>query len=621
MKKYSLILCALLCWYVAAAQQKDTLGSAWKYPPALQQELNKWGISIMQGGICADGFRKGIYSWQEYSELPPNQMYPFEPKTITDSMAKKLPGDINIYWVHGLNGNTESLHWPAYATQYGIPAVFDARKARSVRGINSSSANPVQFYSEDAGIRAAAADLDNTCTFLVPPAERKKEDFIIAHSQGGIVAREWLRRMDQDPTVFSRFANGLVTFGSPHAGATVINRTRADLENRIPVYMQYACQSLGNALISKKVKDNFLLRMAMSSSLKNQLANMACSMLSETVIPLALDNYFKRTTLDFYEGAPFLNGFTSASGQHTEGLSEYKQTVPVVQFYGVEEQPVLWRFLSSTMHIGQDKMDGKEAAFGYDEDSYLQGKVETLINDFDANAEEQAQIARLAEGRYIGMLATALATSVFSPVAGAAVMAAATIELNKCNKAKNDEKSYKQGSEWLRNANITYQMYLIGARVTPVGYQCTVTQTLQCRDPHYNPVGSGVPAIPVTITRNYYTPGSTCNETNGPVLLSSYHFSGYAGENLCGDCVGDQVVVKTWKNEYSFEPNDGVVLARSASWPVPLATGVLAPAEKRFIVLLENVNHEQMKNCKATKYMLNRLYNGEFGNQFLVRTR
>jgi len=102
------------------------------------------------------------------------------------------------FWIHGLNGTTESWAVAAKATEYGVmknnEVVFPARKANSYRGLPSSNSNPVQLYSEDLGILSASQDVEDYMDSEVPITDRTSKDFIIAHSQGGIVGREWLRQ-------------------------------------------------------------------------------------------------------------------------------------------------------------------------------------------------------------------------------------------------------------------------------------------------------------------------------------------------------------------------------------------------------------------------------------------
>jgi hypothetical protein len=226
----------------------------------LSQELQKFGMKLFEfpaEQICPSAGPARIHDYPLEGVNPRND-YPtlkfgdFTPGSVKDK-------DINIIWLHGLNGNTDSWNIAAHATQFGYPGIFPARKARSVRGPASSSSHPVQFYSESSGIVGAARDLENGVPVYINSSNKTKWDYIIAHSQGGIVAREWLRQMDQSPATFQKLANGLVTFGTPHAGAEVINNTRPTLRNKLPAFFKEACVALGGAVVIPKINDNLLM--------------------------------------------------------------------------------------------------------------------------------------------------------------------------------------------------------------------------------------------------------------------------------------------------------------------------------------------------------------------------
>jgi hypothetical protein len=99
--------------------------------------------------------------------------------------------------VHGLNGSRNSLFPPGYATQYGVQGnfPFPARKATSY-GIEGDA--KMQLYNENFGITPAASNVNAYSKTYIPLEKRTEKDFVIGHSQGGIVAREWLRKIEKD---------------------------------------------------------------------------------------------------------------------------------------------------------------------------------------------------------------------------------------------------------------------------------------------------------------------------------------------------------------------------------------------------------------------------------------
>jgi hypothetical protein len=582
---------------------------------ALEEQLTKFGLKTLDfsdGANCVQQgkplTKKGSGTIMFKDELP---LVNDSIESIYNYVWPKVDGDINIYWIHGLNGSTESLRVPAQATQYGKPG-FDARKVNSVRGVPSSNPSGVQYYSENGGITDATGDLNNVNRTLVPASNRTPRDFIIAHSQGGIVAREWLRNMEQRPNMYDKFAHGLVTFGSPHGGAEVLNNTRPNLGNKVPGFAREACNALGRALIEKSIKNDLLTRLLISQNLKDKMVEMGCNLISETVIPLALDNYYKRTTEDYYVGSPFLTGYNDANG-HVEGLSEYTLKVPVVQFYGEEEQPVMWRFLNSTAKMGEDVLDNKEVIFGYNEDDQMGIKAMGMANAFFAESVVSSEMALKLQKQLNKLIL------IPSPYTALYVKG----KQKEVVEYLNDEIIYKNASIWLINANDYYLSDLIGCKEYKTMLQhCLVIDELQCRDMTKNPPSSGLAPVPF-INQYYLKPNSSgldCDVKPINVLYANCPFKGLDGSTWNGNCSGNQYVKTVWKNMPTYKKSDGVVLMESAS--AELKTNRATSPKNTYIkVRMPKTNHDQMKNCTETKLALTALYNGVHGKFFEVGKR
>jgi hypothetical protein len=587
---------------------EDTSQVIFSNQDALDGELAKFGLKTLEFSEGANCVRQGKPLTKRRLgdlkfEVDLNPVKKTFGDVETDTWPK-VEGDINIYWIHGLNGSTESLAVPAQATQIGAPG-FDARKVTSIRGVPSSGSHSVQYYSEDRGISYATNDLNTVNNALVPLAKRTPRDYIIAHSQGGIVAREWLRNMEQKPNMYDKFAHGMVTFGTPHGGAEVLNNTRPNLGNKVPMFMDEACNAIGKALLEDMVKDNFLTRLLISQNLKSKITDKACEFVGKTVVPLALDNYYKRTTEDYYVGSPFLKGYNDANG-HVEGLSEYTLKVPVVQFYGEEEQPILWRFLSSTVNIGHDKLDNNEMIFGYNQDDQMGLKAMDLADKFYTKCiDEEEEVKRMEKKIMRRTL------SFFS------------IPQKALKNAKENIITYRNAYTWVLNANDYYLTDLIGGRQEKkVLSHCYVVDNIQCRDMSKNAPSSGLP--PVFITKSYTVgvdaSGINCLYTPISVLYNNYSFPGLDGTTWVGNCTGSQSGTAVWKTTGTYKPNDGVVLAESAS--AELKTNAPNHIKNTYVrVKMAETNHDQMKNCTQTKLALIQLYNGGHGTFFKVDKR
>jgi hypothetical protein len=516
--------------------------------------------------------------------------------------------DINIIWVHGLNGSTNSLRAAAIATEIGVPQIgFPARRVKSTFGPRTSLSHKTQFYGEDQGIKAAANDLNAYFRNPFYLATVTKKDYIIAHSQGGIVSREWMREMEQNPTLYKTYAHGLVTLGTPNHGAQILNNVLPHLGNRVPAFMNEACQSIGKSIITPMLNGNFITRIAISKNFEDKIVSATCNKISKTVVPLALDNYYKSTTLDYYVGAPFLKGYNSPAGP-VQGLSDHTLMAPVVQFFGVEEQPVLWKFLSSTMGMGHDLMDENERYFFYDKDDVVEKEVAKNIGDLEAKILIEEERIKYHQGRLKQGL-----------IPGAGIFIAINA-MNMIKTAQENKAAYSGAKAWFSKANEMYLADLVGAVKVDMVKHCTVIDQLQCRDNGYNPVSSGLPPVylEVKIKSEFPALNGNCGYSNGNVsqLYQNYSFVDEDHRQRKGNCEAQRVVIESYKTTRIELPNDGVVLAESASTPIKVFN-----SRSQFSVIMPNTNHEQMKNSRETRIALTNLYEGIYGRFFKVSRR
>jgi hypothetical protein len=588
----------------------DTNQILFKNQKALEAQMAKFGIKTLEfpeGDFCE---RSGPPTAKNGHIAIPNVPYIGEPVdyATSDSTAGEWPevtGNINIFWIHGLNGNTNSLRVPAHTTQFGDGPSFPARKARSFRGIASSNSHAVQLYSEDGGITDASGDMENYAHFALDSIETTSRDFIIAHSQGGIVGREWLRNMDKRPNSYFKYAHGLVTFGTPHWGAEILNNTRPELRDKVPTFIDEACQALSGPIVNNSIKSGFLTRLVLTPSLRSNIQRKLCNTLSETIIPFSLASYFKQTTRDFYVGSPFLIGKTDANGNHVQGLSEYALKVPIVQFYGVEEQPILWKFLSSTRGMGHDEMDNATTKYGYAQDDQMELEVNNRLNEYVAGQiSEQKELDRLRKSVYRRF------------------MSRLTLKTPAIFDAEARVRSYEKAILWLSNANDYYLAELIGGRkATKRISSCLVIESLSCKDT--TSVGTAYPRVHLNFSYEVGpdVSGKNCDITPISVKYRNYAFKGLDGTTWYGKCTGSQSAILTWKVEATYIANDGVVLAESAAKKI-LQDKSADPRITHRVALMRNTNHDQMKNCLETKIALLNLYQGDkLGRFFKVELK
>jgi hypothetical protein len=324
----------------------------------------------------------------------------------------------------------------------------------------------------------------------------------------------------------------------------------------------------------------------------NTIVNSGCNVFANTIVPFALDNYHKRTTLDYYVGSPFL---TQPSPTHPSGgLSNYTLKVPVVQFYGEEAQPVMWRFFSSMLSLETDAMDNSQIEYGYDNDDILPNKVVGMINDFNAKyAVAQANYNYWNNKNCWVNLLFCMPCAVGCVIQKNSALSSNQTLMN----------AYSGASKWLSEANDYYQTDLVGAKVTNIVRHCIKTTTTKHCYSHI--VGHGQSVQTCTGTSTVISdvvsatpcPTATTTTQNGNTYTT----------------VAYQTV---YKDESYYKPNDAVVLAESSSSPI-----LTIPSVSHTYRKLNDSNHDQMKNSSQTKLALTDLYNGQMGSFFAVPVR
>jgi len=370
------------------------------------------------------------------------------------------------------------------------------------------------------------------------------------------------------------------------------------------LFMNEACKALGRAQITPLLNGNFVTRILVSKNFEDKIISTTCNTISKTVIPLALDNYYKATTADYYVGAPFLKGYYD-NNKYKEGLSEYTSKVSVVQFYGIEEQPVMWKFLSSIASIGHDDLDLNRKFFAYDKDDQVQKEVIKYIIELEAKI--------LAEEQRIEYHKKRLKADIIPFVRPFIAINAS----NMLKAAQENKAAYLGARNWLFIANDLYLYGLVGVSASQTVKHCSVTDYLQCRSNDYNPPTSTIPAVGVEVKIKNESPtiNGNCGFSSGDVshLYRSYEFLDSRGIKRTGSCEAKRVVVETFKVIKQQTPNDGVVLASSAAHQIKVDN-----SQNHFIIEMPKTNHEQMKNSIETMKALDKLYDGKFSANFLV---
>ena len=263
------------------------------------------------------------------------------------------PGDQLIYFVHGLGGD---------ASTWAI-AANEAQSAYQTTALRP-------LYSEYT-LSGAGIDLHNSLVEKGTPhlalnsIEDPATSFLIGSSQGGIVARAANKYYSDVPAAeVDRMFGGIVTFGSAHQGARIINN--------IPVLQQMleeGCGDVGAAYALGAVP-RIVLPLVNLTDLEEQLDKI-CGSVTGLIETFVFGKFLAPITEEYAVGTPeleVLNAFSETSN------------IPKVAFYGVEEEPIFWRTMN---YFVTDP--NSLPLYGANEDDALMMRADSLISNIEAN--------------------------------------------------------------------------------------------------------------------------------------------------------------------------------------------------------------------------------------------
>jgi len=259
-------------------------------------------------------------------ELPPPTLPP-PPPTLNDRA---------IFWVHGLGGSQNS--WAEAATSTAVinhAPGFPARRAYC---------NSLAEYISST-LEASGHDLINDIADIHTGLPNDDYNFIIGHSQGGLVARaadeEVFNPLNNEPRRFY----GIVTFGTPHLGAKILN-SHFDgglIQEFASDACQHVLQTEAFAFLEQKPILNFFIS---PGTIYNTVASICDA--GSNVLPVALGDFLTGTTQDYKVGATkitAMNAFDNPDLKKTAFVGiEYKLGV---DNNTANPKQLVWRTMSS----------------------------------------------------------------------------------------------------------------------------------------------------------------------------------------------------------------------------------------------------------------------------------
>lgn len=245
-----------------------------------------------------------------------------------------------VYWIHGLAGNYNSWSQVQVATEFRSPtSTLAGYPVRDVMGLTVDYSNREHMDLFQIGHDLTVNDIE-PWRFGV---QRRSQlpwynNFYIAHSQGGLVVRAIRYNNVMSPSSDPRQAGPyLATFGTPHKGAYLVNSSAPGLGN-VQAWITDGCVNFSKAHLNQFVNSKWWLQGIIPPSAVQGFSTTMCDGFNQTVLPLLIDKIRRDVADDYAVGAPELNVLRAFAPA---------DSLQVIEFYGVEEEPVLWRTLHS----------------------------------------------------------------------------------------------------------------------------------------------------------------------------------------------------------------------------------------------------------------------------------
>ncbi len=444
--------------------------------------------------------------------------------------------DREVYFIHGLGGQgdedgTVGISW-SQASLYSASKYW----------INSSRPD----YA-DVSLDFAALELKSDLEAI---DDADGHAIIIGHSQGGIVSRridyayhtgEW----GPEPRTFG----GLVTFGSPHQGARVLNN-----KDDLVAWSGTTCSALTAGPLSEVVENSFFLDLFLSPATLAGFSDFFCGTIENNIAPILFKDYFTGITESYEVGS-----------EQLAELNTFVPEIPYVCFYGVETEPLMWNTLIHIIpgHEPNNVVTYGVMPFGSGDDNTLAEYADVMIDKYYSKYLSYDNLANTYDDIIHGFDLTTIACylTILCPF----------VVNNDYNEAITIRDGYKEGYDWFMDANSTWKGF-IGA------YELTATdKTCYCID--YGPLGD------LDAEEYIASPDGTC-----------------ITEDDNTDC-------NTIQNyDWISKESDGVVLVESASECLG-QVAVIEPYDRKMV----GSNHFSMRNDAQTQEKLDELFHGHHG--------
>jgi hypothetical protein len=335
-------------------------------------------------GICCSygqGYYKLLYNSTILAEggaFGGNESKPICINCGNASPPSGLVGNRNIAFVHGIGGNEQS--WSTVTAIHHKTFIGSA-----VCPLGSSSSPTISwqprkthggtFAYSQVNIEDAKANASNKAeAFFLQSRQAEglsgfnpQNDFIVAHSQGGVVSRYWDRAIDLSGT--TRPFGGIITIGTPHSGARIVNSIENGLADTL---FNRACRAFSSEKLSGLPSVFHLFGISLSLQ---QVSNKICDVIAPSLLPLFGKNLLQPIR-DFYK-----DGSTELAN-----LNQHQHlNIAKIAAYGVENTPGLWKTITSFNSFANNS--NSQQCFSADNDTELQNNVQNNIDQLQIRVD------------------------------------------------------------------------------------------------------------------------------------------------------------------------------------------------------------------------------------------
>ena len=518
----------------------------------------------------------------------------------------KAQEDRFIYFVHGIGGNQYCWNRAIVSTQSGVYSPngkdfsFASRKVQS-KGLVYDQTN--SFPEAAQSLYEAMMQIN-----ITPINHDRTKDFVIAHSQGGLVVRTLDRKMHDPMSGLSRTFGGIVTFGTPHGGAAVINDLGLQLNNFISSICTGLVAGPAQEVVEGSKGLSFVINVFGLQDAFEKFQATSCGKIGGIIqfavnmtIP-ALGQYYKTNSpyLWSYGSGPCYGNNIGLQGTGTNwtGLNLYTTDVPKVAFYGIEDKAGICARTLYSLTLADANQ--QPSFMAQNTDALALTEFNNLLNNYIAKKTDFNNQAINNNNK------------IWTPGRN-----------SKTESLIRVRDAYQKGIDLIGNADALYQN-VIGAN--SIGYNSVSSQVCDCPIVIDNPTTGHSDGwsnaikqknqSPLDLKTKYNVPeeGFSIIKTEENIVNKVISVSTGKPEKLQQNPCGVNCTVRNVVTTYAYtiiQDSDGIVLTSSAL-KFPGCT---------YNILMQGSNHNQMKNDANTKTALNSLFSGSYGAYFATPTR